>query len=65
MTQWHRPLSLGYVKAARQQVDAALEEAKEQGHWYTPVFWTGSHLKPVLIGLVLKSNQQPPKQRGI
>jgi hypothetical protein len=56
-----RPMTIGYVKLVREQVVVALAEAKEQGMQFTPVFWTGSHLKPVLIKLYLNSNQGSDK----
>jgi hypothetical protein len=52
-----KPMSIGYVKQVRSQVMEAISEANKGGAKYTPVFWTGSHLRPVLIKLYLNSNK--------
>lgn len=51
-------MSIGYVKLVREQVDHAIREAKDRGDSYTPIFWTGSHLNPVRIALILSTNQR-------
>lgn len=50
-----KPMSIGYVKQVREQVNHAVREAKDRDAKYTPIFWTGSHLNPVRIALILSS----------
>lgn len=65
---WHRPYSLAWVNAIRTSIHMAMVEVVNEGRSFVPILWTGSHLRPVFLRLVIgdkeNSDADNHRQRG-